>query len=332
MPVLVRETGIDDSTVEFWKIWMSALRKTNPGLLAYLSYMTLRLAYMRMLLRPTGSLYLHCDPTAAHYIKVMLDGVFGHANFRNEIIWQRTSSHNDSRKWGGVHDTLLFYSKSDSFTWNPAFMAHDPAYVRQFYRYSDGRGVYRLHEIIRTESMVPRPNLTYEYKGYTPQWGWRVVRSKLEALDADNGIVWSRTGRPYRKRYLSDHPGSPIRDVVTDIPPIAARAAERLGYATQKPLALLERIIAASTNEGDVVLDPFCGCATTLEAAHKLHRKWIGIDIAIHAVKRVARIRLADRCGLVEGDRLRGPGCSARRGGCPRPVEARQISLPEMGG
>ena len=264
----------------------------GPGMKSYLIMMAVRLLEMHRLLKPTGSFYLHCDPTASHYLKMLLDAVFRTHQFRNEIIWQRTSSHNDSRRWGGVHDTLIFYSKSDSFTWNPSFTAHDPAYVAKFYRHTDARGRYRLHEIIRTASMGDRPNLAYEYKGYTPQWGWRMVREKVEAIDRDNRIVWNPSGRPYLKRYLHEQQGKPITDIVTDIPPLSGHAKERVGYPTQKPLALLDRIIKASSNEGDMVLDPFSGCATACVAAEKLDRQWIGIDISEKAVDLVqVRIR-----------------------------------------
>ena len=296
MPVLMRENGIDDAMVEFWKLWMNALRGTQPRLLAYLSYMAQRILIMHRILKPTGSLYFHCDPTVSHYVKPLLDAIFGHENFRSEITWQRTSAHNDAKGFGQVRDIILYYAKSTYRTWNPITVAHSSSYIDRNYRYQDKSGRYRLHEIIRTASMGPRPNLAYEYKGYTPEWGWRMVREKLEALDSEGRLVWSDSGRPYRKTHLSK--GQHPTNLWTDIPP--ALGKERMGYATQKPLALLERIISASSNPGDVVLDPFCGCATTLEAAHKLDRKWIGIDIAIHAVKRVARVRLTERIGLVE--------------------------------
>ena len=298
MPVLMREAGITDETVEFWRLWMNALRATNPRMLAYLSYMVQRLVVMKGLLRPTGSIYLHCDPTASHYIKVMMDGIFGHENFRNEIVWKRTSAHSDAKGFGQVCDYLLYYSKTARRKWASVTVPHDPKYVAKNYRHKDERGRYRHHEIIRTASMGERPNLAYKYKGYTPRWGWRMEREKLEALDAEGRLVWSSTGRPYRKTYLAD--GQPASCLWTDIPP--ALGDERMGYATQKPVALLERVIKASTNPGDVVFDPFCGCATTMEAAHVLGRKWIGIDIAIHAIKRVAQVRLRDRLGLTEGE------------------------------
>ena len=297
MPVLMRESGLDDSVAELWRLWMQALRGTQPRLLAYLSYMAQRLLIMKRILKPTGSIYYHCDPTASHYIKALTDAVFGHENFRSEITWQRTSSHNDAKGYGQVKDAILYYSKSDSFTWNGALVSHNSDYVGSNYRYEDENGRYRLHEIIRTASMGERPNLAYEYSGYIPRWGWRMTRDKLEALDAGGILVWSRTGRPYRKTYLSE--GRQATNIWVDIP--GALGNERMGYATQKPVALMERIISASSNPGDVVLDPFCGCATTIEAAHRLGRQWIGIDIAIHAVKRVARIRLEERLGLVEG-------------------------------
>lgn len=252
-------------------------------MMAYLVMMAARLIELHRVLKPTGSLYLHCDPTASHYLKIILDTIFGSEKFRNEIIWKRTSSHNDSKKWPHIHDVIFFYAPKD-FTWNPVFLPHDPEYVRKFYRFSDERGEYRLHEIIRTASMGPRPNLAYEYKGYKPEWGWRLVREKVEALDRDNRIEWSKTGRPYLKRYLHEQKGTLASSIWTDIPPLSHSAAERLGYPTQKPIALLERIIQASSNPGDVVLDPFCGCGTTVAAAQKLGRRWIGIDITHLAI------------------------------------------------
>ena len=299
MPVLMRENGIDDATAELWRLWMQALRGTQPRLLAYLSYMAERLIIMHRILKPTGSLYFHCDPTVSHYVKPLLDAIFGHANFQSEITWKRTSSHNDSKRFGQVKDTILYYSKTQRRTWNPLTVPHDEGYVSRFYRYKDSLGRYRMDHIIRSASMGERPNLTYEYQGFVPEWGWRMTKDKLEALDAKGLLVWSKQKRPYLKRYLSD--GQRPTNLWTDIGNIGGQSKERMGYATQKPLALMERIISASSNPGDVVLDPFCGCATTMEAAHKLDRQWIGIDIAIHAVKRVARVRLTERLGLIEG-------------------------------
>jgi DNA modification methylase len=264
-------------------------------MLAYLAMMAPRLVELRRVMKPVASIYLHCDSTASHYLKLLMDAVFGPQTFRNEIIWQRTSSHNDSKKWAQVSDTILFYA-AQGFTWNPSYLPHDPKYVENFYRFNDERGQYRLHEIIRTASMGPRPNLAYEYKGYTPEWGWRMIKSKVEALDRENRITWSSTGRPYLKRYLSEQEGTPISSIITDIPPLSHAAAERLGYPTQKPEALLERIIAASSHEGDVVLDPFCGCGTTIAVAQKLKRRWVGIDVT-HLAIGLIRHRLRDAHG-----------------------------------
>lgn len=267
-------------------------------MMAYLVMMAARLVELHRVLKPSGSIYLHCDPTASHYLKILLDTIFGVQNFRNEIVWQRTSSHNDSNKWASVHDIILFYSRTNNFTWNDVFTDHDPKYVENFYRYQDGRGIYRLDHIIRSATMGPRPNLAYEYKGYKPEWGWRVVPERLEALDAENRIEWSKSGRPYLKRYLHEQKGTPIKSIVTDIPPIAALAAERLGYPTQKPVALLERIIQASSNPGDWLLDPFCGCGTAIAAAQKLDRHWVGIDIT-HLAISLQKYRLQDTFNII---------------------------------
>lgn len=260
---------------------------------AYLVMMTARLIELHRVLKPTGSLYLHCDPTASHYLKIILDSIFGAEHFRNEIIWQRTSSHNDAKKWGAVHDTIFYYTRGSQFVWNPSYSGYNPDYIARFYRHQDERGRYRHDHIIRSASMGERPNLTYEYKGFTPPYGWRVVQEKLAALDHDNRIYWSKSGRPYLKRYLDEQSGTAIKTVITDIPPVGAQAKERMGYPTQKPLALLERIIAASSNAGDIVLDPFCGCGTAIAASQKLGRRWLGIDIT-HLAIALQRYRMED--------------------------------------
>jgi site-specific DNA-methyltransferase (adenine-specific) len=263
-------------------------------MMAYLTMMAQRLVELHRVLKNTGSLYLHCDSTASHYLKLLLDAVFAPVNFRNEIIWKRTSSHNDAKSFGQVTDTILCYSKSSERIWNHIYIDHDESYKSNFYRFEDDHGSYRLHEIIRTASMGPRPNLVYEYKGYTPQWGWRMERPKLEALDAESSIIWSKTGRPYRKTYLTD--GRAPTNLWSDIGNVSAQAKERLGYPTQKPETLLERIITASSNEGDLVLDPFCGCGTAIAVAERLHRRWIGIDIT-HLAITLMRHRLNNSFG-----------------------------------
>lgn len=274
----------------------------HNDLSAYLVMMSIRLLELKRVLKPSGSFYLHCDASASSYLKVALDLIFGAQNFRSEIAWKRTSSHNDSKKWAHIHDTLLFYAGS-GFTWNPIYLAHDPEYIRNFYRYEDERGRYRLHEIIRTASMGPRPNLAYEYKGYRPEWGWRQVREKVEALDRDDRLTWSGTGRPYLKRYLHEQKGTPCPSLWTDISPLSHKAAEKLGYPTQKPLSLLERIIEASSNEGDVILDAFAGCGTSTHAAQKLGRQWIAIDVSELAVK-----LMSQRLGVPWRSVIRQPG------------------------
>ncbi len=265
------------------KDMISAFRQFigRNAMMAYLVMMAPRLVELRRVLKPTGSIYLHCDPTASHYLKLLMDAVFGARNYQSEITWQRTSSHNDSKRFAQVRDIVLFYSKSSNRKWNPVYVPHNESYVSNFYRYEDERGKYRHHEVILTAAMA-RPNLIYEYKGYTPEYGWRMERSKLEALDNEGRLVWSNTGRPYRKTYLSQ--GQTPTNLWADIENVSAQAKERLGYPTQKPEALLERIIASSSNEGDVVLDPFCGCGTAMAAAHKLGRRWLGIDITHLAV------------------------------------------------
>ncbi len=315
MPVLMRESGIADEAVEFWRLWMNALRKTNPRLLAYLSYMVERLLFMKGILKPTGSIYLHCDPTASHYIKIMMDAIFGHENFRSEIIWKRTSAHSSTKGWGPVHDTILLYSGGTQYTWNRTYQPYEDSYVENFYRHNDKKGRFRIGDM--TAAGARRGESGQPWRGIDPgSRHWAPSRSfpggetlpdsthaALDALDKMGRIHWpKRGGKPGFKRYFHEMPGMALQDIIYDLPPIGARAEERMGYATQKPLALLERIIKASSNEGDVVFDPFCGCATTMEVAHQLRRQWIGIDIAIHAIKRVAKVRLQERMRLVEGE------------------------------
>ena len=304
MPILMREAGIDDEVAEFWRLWVKALRKTNPRMLAYLSYMVQRLLPMRGLLKPTGSIYLHCDPTASHYIKIMMDAIFGHENFRNEITWQRTESHNTADRYGNIADILLYYAKSGRAIWNPQYQDYGEAQLSRFrHMDNDGRR-YKLENLT-----APRPNSTsgkFNWRGTLPGptrgWGYNI--EQLEAWWHEGRIRTKADGSPRTdglKVYLDETQGKPLQNIWTDISRIPNTSAERMGYATQKPLALLERVIMASSEPGDLVFDPFCGCATTIEAAHRLGRRWIGIDIAIHAIKRVAKVRLQERLRLVEG-------------------------------
>jgi len=254
-------------------------------MMAYLVMMAARLNELHRVLKQTGSLYLHCDPTASHYLKVVMDTIFGAENYRGEIVWQRTATHNDAKRWPSLSDTIFFYAKSSKFTWNPQFRTQKADDVEKRYRFVDETGRrYRLGPI---DSPNPRPNLMYEWKGYSPPVkGWRYSKERMAELD-EAGEIWypkDKNKRLARKLYLDESRGALIGNVWTDIPPLQASAAERLGYPTQKPLALLERIIQASSNPGDIVLDSFCGCGTALAAAQKLGRKWTGIDITHLAI------------------------------------------------
>ena len=275
---------------------LEAMRRLlgDNDVLAYIVMMTARLVELHRVMKPTASLYLHCDPTASHYLKIMLDAIFGPTNFINEVVWQRTAAKGDARrKFGSVHDILLTYGKTQEYTFQPAFLEKDLTYTGRFSLDDhDGRGPYRLAPL---DSPNPRPNLTYEYKGYLPPAnGWRVSREVMDSLDAEGRLAFpaKSSGRISRKHYLNEQEGRKVSDVWTDIPPLQAASAEKLGYPTQKPLTLLERIITASSNPGDIVLDPFCGCGTTVDAAQKLGRRWIGIDVTTLAIDLIdARLR-----------------------------------------
>ena len=265
----------------------TAGRVHGKGMQSYLTMMAVRLLEMRRVLKTTGSIYLHCDPTASHYLKLLMDSIYGAGNFMAEITWKRTSAHNDSRTFGNVADTILFYG--DQININDVRVPYDQAYVEKYYRYDDedGRGPYTLDNMT---SPNPRPNLTYEWRGYEPPVkGWRYSLETMTKLDRE-GRIWypdNRRQRPRLKRYLNEMPGNVVDNVWTDIPPINSQAKERIGYPTQKPLALLERIIRASSNPGDMVLDPFAGCATACVAAEALERQWVGIDLSPKAVELV---------------------------------------------
>lgn len=272
-------------------------------MLAYLCMMAPRLVELRRVLKPTGSIYLHCDQTASHYLKVLMDAVFGPRNYLNEIVWHRYSrpkgSQHKARHYGASTDTILFYARGERHEFHPerirATLSAEDLDRRNSHH--DEKGPYYSGPLLRSASMGPRPNLVYEYKGFTPgPEGWRMTRDKLEALDAAGDMFWTNSGVPRRKVRPHDEGGRQIDNLWTDIEAIGSQAAERLGYPTQKPLALLERIIQASSNPGDVVLDPFCGCGTTIAAAQKLGRQWIGIDIT-HLAIGLMRKRLHDMFG-----------------------------------
>ena len=269
-------------------------------MMAYLTMMAQRLEALHSALKPTGSIYLHCDPTASHYLKLLMDAVFGLANFRTDISWKRTSAHNDTkqgrRQHGRIHDTLLFYSKSSELTWNPIYTAYDQEYVDRFYRHVEPEtGRRYVLDNISGPGGAAKGNPEYEVMGVTRHW--RYSRERMQQLIDEGRIVQARPGAvPRYKRYLDEMPGVPIQDFWADIGPVASQAKERLGYPTQKPEALLERIIVASSNEGDVVLDPFCGCGTAVAVAERLNRRWIGIDVT-HIAISLMRYRLHDTFG-----------------------------------
>ncbi|MDE0232661.1 MAG: DNA methyltransferase [bacterium] len=291
------------------------------GMLAYLTYMAERLEECHRLLKPTGSIYLHCDPTASHYLKALMDGIFGHRYFVNEIVWKRlTGGRSDAKRYGRVHDVILYYGPPDR-KWNHTYTAHDAGYVDRFYRNEDALGRWQPDNL--TASGVRTGSSGKPWRGIDPtamgnHWrtptgggmndfiisrelifGWPdafpTVQSRLEALDKAGLIYWPPKGSmPRLKRYLASTKGVAVSDLIADIGHLSGHAKEKLGYPTQKPQALLERIIKASSNPGDLVLDPFCGCGTTVAAADALGRRWLGIDIDSHAIE-VMLQRLGDR-------------------------------------
>jgi DNA modification methylase len=273
---------------------------------AYLVMMTVRLDKMYSILKPTGSIYIHCDSTASHYLRIIMDSIFGMNNFRNEIVWKRTFAHNDPGRFGKNSDRILFYTKTNNYTFNTVFNEYDESYVKNFFKNSDDMGAYRL--VVLTGPHINPNDPTW--KGYNPSQSgrsWSVPRrivnqlvgeekakkmsivERLDLLDKNGYIVFSKNGIPSFKSYLDSLEGTPVQEIWTDINPISSQAKERLGYPTQKPLALLRRIIKASSNEGDVVLDPFCGCGTTVDAAQYEKRKWIGIDITYLSINIIER-------------------------------------------
>ncbi len=295
---------------------MQAFRQAlgDNDLLAYLSMMAPRLVELRRVLKSTGSIYLHCDPTASHYLKMLMDAVFTPFGFRSEIIWKRTHAHGSSKRYAPVHDTILFYAKSEAYNWTDFRITHGPEYIEQHFTYEDPDG-RRFQPISLTGAGVRHGESGQAWRKVNPtavgrhwalpgeileQLGVRdgTVQEKLDALDAARRIFWPKKegGTPRLKWFVDELAGSAMPDVWSDIPPISARAAERLGYPTQKPQALLDRILRASSNEGDVVLDPFCGCGTAIAVAQRLNRRWIGIDIT-HLAISLIKHRLHDAFG-----------------------------------
>jgi len=260
-------------------------------MMAYLTMMAVRLVELHRVLKPTGSIYLHCDPTASHYVKLLLDSIFGPKYFRNEIIWKRTSAHSSAKRYGPIHDTILFYSKSSSYIWNNQYTKYDQSYLDEMYRHVDENGRrFTLSDLTGAGTRKGETGQVWRDVDVTKRGRhWMFPPNELDRLDREGKINWPKTGTiPRLINYLDEMPGVPVQDIFIDINPLTAQPKERLGYPTQKPEALLERIIRASSNEGDLVLDPFCGCGTAVVVAERLHRRWLGIDIthlAINLIK-----------------------------------------------
>ncbi len=264
----------------------------NNDMMAYLTMMCVRLIELHRVLKPTGSIYLHCDPTASHYLKILMDTIFGKKNFRTEISWKRSSAHSDAKQgrkqYGNIRDIILFYSKSDKWIWNWLYTSYDETYVNSFYKHKEpetGRR-FRLDNLTAAK---PGGDVSYDFHGTKPYKGryWAYSRENMEKFLAEGRLYFPKNGgTPSYKRYLDEMPGVPLQNNWDDLKP--PMGTEYLDYPTQKPTALLERIIQASSNEGDIILDPFCGCGTTITAAQKTKRKWIGIDVthlAINLIK-----------------------------------------------
>lgn len=316
-------------------VWMRSIAAVQPtiyqvlqtaglthgeGMQSYLCMMAVRLLEMHRVLKDTGSIYLHCDSTSSHYLKLLMDSIYGPNKFKAEITWKRTSSHNVSRCFGNVSDTILFYGRQINA--DAVRVPLDPDYISLFYRYEDDRGFYRLGELTSSgirQGESGEPWGTYDPTSRRRHWvvpttgdyaewieenaipNYRKIDGtlrKLKALDNAGLIFHSNndTRMPQIKRYLDANPGRVPSTLWDDIPPVAAHSKERIGYPTQKPLALLERIIRASSNEGDWVMDPFCGCATACIAAENLGRRWLGIDVSPIAVEMVT-MRLRQTLG-----------------------------------
>lgn len=286
--------------------------------MAYLVMMAARLIEIRRVMKGDASLYLHCDPAASHYLKIILDGLFGPDKFRNEIIWKRTGSHNSAQRFGPVHDVILYYVKGDDATWNEIRQDYDESYKKKFGKIDKATGDHFQDVALTGPGVRQGPSgmpwrginptaigrhwqpASYLYEKYKKITGKDLAAlsflKRLDALDDVGLIYFSSSGQPRYKQFLSDAPGLPLQDIWTDVDAINSQAKERIGFPTQKPVALLKRIIKASSKPGDIVLDPFCGCGTTVHAAAELNREWIGIDVSYYGTRLVQR-RISDNFG-----------------------------------
>ncbi len=272
----------------------------DSNMLAYLAMMAPRLVELLRVMKPTASIYLHCDPTASHYLKLLMDAVFGADNFRNEIVWKRANAHNDPKRFGRISDTLLYYSKGDNPTWNTQHTPYWEAYYASHYKQDEAGRYYRTVPLDAPKHGEGSAGLLYEWNGKlpSPSRTWAVRKDIMEKYEEDGRLVYTKTGTPTLLQYADEMQGVPLQNIWTDIPPVNPQAGERLGYPTQKPEALLGRILNASSNPGDTILDPFCGCGTAIAVAQRLGRRWIGIDIthlAITLIKHRLRGAFGDR-------------------------------------
>ena len=307
---------------------LGCLKKSlgESPMMAYLSNMSVRLIELHRVLKGTGSLYLHCDPTTSHYLKILMDALFDPANFRTEINWKRSSAHSDAKQgrklYGNVRDVMLFYTKGKDWTWNWLYTPYDDSYIDSAYRHIElgsGRryrsdnlsaakpgGDTEYHWRVKRkvdggeweadiDGESDQPKRGWEYQGVPPYKNrfWAYSRKKMIGFSEAGRLVYSSSGMRQYKRYLDEMPGVPLQNDWRDIPPASGK--EYLGYPTQKPLRLLDRVVGASSNPGDVVLDPYCGCGTTIHAAETLGREWFGIDTTHHAVE-VIENRLGEHC------------------------------------
>ncbi|MEG3975273.1 DNA methyltransferase [Microcoleus sp. herbarium8] len=274
---------------------------SKGSLLAYLVHMTLRVAEIHRVLRLTGSFYLHCYSTVSHYLKLVLDAIFcpQGGDFINEIVWKRTNAHSDTKQgrkaYGNITDVILYYSKSKDYKFNTQFLAYTQDYVTSFYKHTDADGRRYQLDNLTGPGGEAKGNPYYEVMGVKRYW--RYSQEKMNQLIAEGRVIQTKPGTvPRYKRYLDEMSGTPLQNIWDDIKPIQSQSAERLGYPTQKPLAILERIIQVSSDEGDVVLDAYCGCGTTVCASQRLNRQWIGIDITYQSISLILK-RLEDSFG-----------------------------------
>ncbi|MEG3878179.1 DNA methyltransferase [Microcoleus sp. herbarium7] len=285
---------------------------SKGSLLAYLVHMTLRVVEIHRVLKPTGSFYLHCDSTVSHYLKLVLDAIFcpQGGDFINEIVWKRTNAHSDTKQgrkaYGNITDTILYYTKSKEYKFNTQFLGYTQDYVSKFYKYVDADGRRYQLDNLTGPGGEAKGNPYYEVMGVKRYW--RYSQERMNQLIVEGRVIQTKPGTvPRYKRYLDEMSGTPLQNIWDDIKPIQSQSAERLGYPTQKPLAILDRIIQVSSDEGDVVLDAYCGCGTTVCASERLNRQWIGIDITYQSISLILK-RLEDSFGqgVLEQIKLNG--------------------------